>query len=882
MYPCPMAEKPRIVHFLILVTTGVNFMLHFRLIMYVRACIVEQLVLTFIQLAGVHSYVSIPIFSDAATLVLASSQVLPSGLLVSELMRAQHLRALYIPPSMIEQWMAEPDAITQASTLKFVVFGGAPLSPATGDKLEKVTRLCQTYGSLETSGVQLLVPNSGEWSYLEFNPYEMCDMQEFEEGLYELVLHQCPEVSWMRALSYNFPDIQTWRTGDLFTRHPSIPTLWQFCSRVDDLIVMSNGLKIKPIPMELIIQDSPYVSSALIAGQGRVEPIVIIEPSSAGKAIPPQELYQHLIDMVGKANSIAPAYAQIDKSKIILGSSDKPFVRAPKGTVVRKVTIDLYASEVDKAYSEDFITCSASTRICVEDNRFSLGNIKRLAQEESTKLATTSGGKELDEHESFFMLGLDSLKMAQLAYNLRRELGPHSSDTGSEISLRFIYRYPTIQLLSDAIFNLRYQPETVNERPVHNFDAMKEMIQEYAQGIPSLVSTPCPLPVTGVEILILGPRGSLGPGIIRSILQDRRVAKIHCLNRSNDGRDQLRAIFKDRGFESDFDDTRLNFYSINLSADRLGLEENQWDYLRSRIHFAIHNAWKVDFSLPLESFENEYVRSVQSMLQICGSSPNRARLIFCSSISSVQDWATFYPTERVPEAPIGNEDFQVSSPLGYGQSKQVSERVLVKANRDYNIPVTVLRIGQVAGPTVEEGGAWSSTEWIPALAKISKSLKMMPVDLPDMDWIPSNTLSQIIRELILEPTQEQPSRNDSTLSIFNLVNPGKVPPTQLLDVLCARTGEDIKAVTLKAWVDEMLCTTVESSPLGSEKTDGSDASLIARMLPWFQLLRDTVLEGRVIQPDFETRKAAQASPTMATLKPITKDLLEFWCSQWGI
>ena len=144
-------------------------------------------------------------------------------------MRVKRLHALYIPPSLIEQWMAEPDAMNQASTLKFVVFGGGPLSPAIGDKLERVTRLCQAYGSIETAGIQLLVPNTGEWSYLEFNPYEKCDMQEYGEGMYELVLHQSPEVSWMRALSHSFPKVKTWHTGDLFTRHPSIPTLWRFC-----------------------------------------------------------------------------------------------------------------------------------------------------------------------------------------------------------------------------------------------------------------------------------------------------------------------------------------------------------------------------------------------------------------------------------------------------------------------------------------------------------------------------------------------------------------------------------------------------------------------------------------------------------------------------
>ena len=828
-----------------------------------------------------HSYVSIPIFSHAATLVLGPSQVLPSGVLVSELLKVQSLSALYIPPSIIEQWMAEPDAIDQASTLKFIVFGGGPLSPTIGDKLEKVTRLCQTYGFIETSGIQLLVPYEGEWSYLEFNPYEMCDMQNFGDGMYELVLHQQPKVAWMRVLSHNFPETKTWRTGDLFTRHASKANLWRFCSRVDDLVVMSNGLKVKPIPMELIIQGSPFVNSALIAGQGRVEPILLIEPSDTGKLLQPEELYKDLRAVIEEANLIAPAYAQISSSKIIIGSSDRPFVRAPKGTVVRKLTTDLYAPEIDKAYSDEVPTGHANSGMGSHDERFSTVSIEKLVRQKTEKLASNIGSTELSKSDNFYLLGLDSLKMALLAYDLRRELGTGKSGTRNEISLRLIYRYPTIQALSDAIYNLHNNPEVVDEKPVHDINTIERMVREPIPGISIPRSPPCNPSVADIEILILGPRGSLGPSIVRALLQDRQVVKIHCMNRSSNGRERLRAIFEDRGFKRDFDDSRLEFYSIDTSKEHLGLEEVQWDFLRSRIHFALHNAWKVDFSLPLDFFEREYIRSVRTLLQLCRTSQFGARLIFCSSISSVQEWANLHPGEKVPEAPIGEEDFKVSSPLGYGQSKQVSERIMARASIEYKIPVTILRIGQVAGPTAE-GGSWSNTEWIPALAEISQNIRMMPVDLPDMDWIPSDTLSRIIRELILETKQDIPLAGDPTLSVFNLVNTRKVPPTDLLDVIRARTESDIKAVTLKEWVEELAHTAAKSSPLGSQGQENSEASLIVRMLPWFQHLEDTVSAGRTIQPEFETGRATRASPTMASLKPITKDLLGFWCSQWGI
>lgn len=71
----------------------------------------------------------------------------------------------------------------------------------------------------------------------------------------------------------------------------------------------------------------------------------------------------------------------------------------------------------------------------------------------------------------------------------------------------------------------------------------------------------------------------------------------------------------------------------------------------------------------------------------------KPRIVFVSSISFVQDWALVYPT------PV-----DVASPLCYRQSKHVSKRILVKAREVSGVPVTILRVGQVTGPTTVTGG----------------------------------------------------------------------------------------------------------------------------------------------------------------------------------
>ena len=69
-----------------------------------------------------------------------------------------------------------------------------------------------------------------------------------------------------------FPDILEFRTKDLYSPHLTAPGWWKYRGRADDLIVLSNGGKINPIPMENVILSDPFVKSVLIVGEYRFRP----------------------------------------------------------------------------------------------------------------------------------------------------------------------------------------------------------------------------------------------------------------------------------------------------------------------------------------------------------------------------------------------------------------------------------------------------------------------------------------------------------------------------------------------------------------------------------------------------------------------------------
>lgn len=179
----------------------------------------------------------------SAKIVLGPTSRPTSGLLVTEIFHQQNhsIRALHVPPSILEEWVSEPVALEQAKHIDFVLFGGGSLSSAVGDSLRKVTDVCQMYGSAETGQIQMLIPRKGEWAFMEWNPYQEVDMQPSGDGAFKMVLHRDAKFSKRRSLNHNFPDARIWRTGVIFVPRSKKPGLWRFHARVDDLIVPSNG-----------------------------------------------------------------------------------------------------------------------------------------------------------------------------------------------------------------------------------------------------------------------------------------------------------------------------------------------------------------------------------------------------------------------------------------------------------------------------------------------------------------------------------------------------------------------------------------------------------------------------------------------------------------
>ncbi|KAI9645908.1 hypothetical protein NHQ30_005345 [Ciborinia camelliae] len=806
-----------------------------------------------------------PTFTEASSPVLGPPLLPPSGSLLKEIMKHQKLRALYIPPAIAEQLLQEPGGIEFFRGLDFLCYTGAPFSPAAGKQLVEVTELCSLYGSTEAFQVPQLIPESkDDWAYMEWNPNFKLEMQpsEDENGAYEMVLFTDESTEAISALNHNLPGVTEWRTKDLFKPHPTKQNLWNYYGRRDDIIVLSNSEKFNPVPMELMIQGHPLLAGALVIGNGKIRASLLLEPKPHVQGDEKGSLIKTLWPRIEEANTLVPGHGRILISNIIV--ADKPFSRAGKGTIVRKLTEQTFKEEIDSLYSQ--------TKLLYSDK---IPTLKATFERQSVLQFVCSivvscfpAAVDAADSEDLFSHGLDSLKINELVATLKSGIAKHvhsSNSNTSWISPEMIYQNPTIDQLVTVFYNF------LNSRKIPNrsntqarISNMEELVRKYTRDLPvRSESNPVSVPLTSeICVAITGSTGTLGTAILCTLLSNKKISRIYCLNRNPSARQFQETLLLNRGIPRNYL-SKLQFLTINLSSPSLNLSPSNLSLLLQDVDIILNNAWKVDFNLALRSFETPYIESVRHVIDMSVQSRKGARIYFVSSVSAVME-----TKEVIGEEVLGVENFERALGLGYAESKRVAEEILGTASREVGVPVTILRVGQIGGSANPNDPPWPRQEWLYPVLQASKTLGLIASKLAPIDWLPIDKVAHVITDII---SSNETPKSPTTLQVFNIVNPTPVPWTLFVSIQQDRFGKQAKIIPLQDWVREM---DIYSSSHEAHEIVGPTLKPALRMIKQLGDGKDEI--------KYATEQSVAISKTLAEMKPIDKAILEMWLDQWGL
>lgn len=220
--------------------------------------------------------------------------------------------SLFAPPSLLGDMAKKPDSIDLLSKLEHVAYVGGPLPEHAGKTLApRLKHLCSLIGATENGFFHTLAGASSEWAYIQFNPNVGYRFDEVSPGLYELVIPKNPATNHFHGTVYTFPDLNEYRTRDLYTVVPGQTGWVRYEGRRDDLIVLSNGEKINPVPLEGIISSHPAVKGAVIVGEYRFLPCLLVELKEGYAVTTPEERQQVLDSLwpvINTANMQAPRF----------------------------------------------------------------------------------------------------------------------------------------------------------------------------------------------------------------------------------------------------------------------------------------------------------------------------------------------------------------------------------------------------------------------------------------------------------------------------------------------------------------------------------------------------------------------------------------------
>lgn len=804
------------------------------------------------HLAGFFNKIMVPVFTNAIP-VFGPPLRPPSGELAAEIMQQQPIRGCILPPAVAEQLIHKPNGLECFRRLEVFIYAGGPLSQAVGDMISKVTTVCQFYGSTETGPTRQLVPRPEDWAYMEFHPDTKLQFQPSDDDAFELVIFADRSTESSVALNHNYPGIEQWHTKDLFRPHPVKKGLWKFHGRRDDIIVLSSGEKLNPVPIESHLQTSPMVSGALVVGQARFQPALLVELKNQNEK---SFVIDKIWPAIESANSLVPSHGRITRSMVLLAEADKPFMRAAKGTIIRKLTEAAYADEIEELYAGIHQNKPTANSTLLATAFTAEAIISLLRSILSPVLQTQVGNAD-----NLYLSGLDSLKSIEVLQALRSSLLPHrKAPELTWLSVDTLYNYPSIDLLSQVILN--FLNNGTVPKGQDRVAKMSEIFERFASSLASSHTAPVSTSkADGLSVVLTGTTGSLGSFLLDQYMNDPRVSTVYCLNRSTTAEQQWVRHCSLCTTSSSSTMTQLEFVTINFGHDTFGLAHDYYTRIAEACDLIVHTAWKVDFQQDVSSFADN-IRSVCTFANWSILSPRRPRLVFVSSIASVGPWnVAFQDGSSIPEEPI--EELGAALTVGYGESKRIAERLLDKAATQTLANISILRVGPIGGATTSTQADWTQRELVPSLIKTSKALALIPDDLPPVDWIPVDTVSRIISDLSFNDIQGRSKR----LQYYHVVNPQPVPWLRFIPAFEQHCGRGARLVSLSEWIQKL--STFDATKPG-------DVALYPalKIVKFFMLVASS---GPTVR--YETLACMEGSKTMAELKPVDQSLMRIWLKQ---
>lgn len=431
-----------------------------------------------------------------------------------------------------------------------------------------------------------------EWDYLRVSK-ALAPFVRWEEqgpGIFELVVLP----GWPSKVATNRDD-GSYATKDLFSQHPGRPELFRWTGRLDDTLVLLNGEKANPIPLEHAIREHPLVAEAVVFGSNKPQLGAFVVPKPGFDGGDDKVLLQRIAPAIEAANRAAPGYSQIASEMVRVLPVGTIYPRTDKDTVIRAAFYKQFQVEIDRIYAE----LTAQSCDAREMDEAELQDFLKSLLLPGLKLPEP---EILTVDTDFFTLGLDSLQALRIHSRILKNVNIGNNTLGQNI----VFEYPTIKSLSQQLLSLRSGNEVIAQRAE---DRMLALIEKYRTFRPHMPGSSD----SAAAVVLTGATGSLGAHVLSKLLLDANIEKVYCLVRARDAQSAQARVVTSLVRRAVYHDlqachrAKVVALASDLSKPDLGLEHGILQDIQASAIHVIHLAWAVNFNMGVESFEKHHI-----------------------------------------------------------------------------------------------------------------------------------------------------------------------------------------------------------------------------------------------------------------------------------
>jgi thioester reductase-like protein len=478
------------------------------------------------------------------------------------------------------------------------------------------------------------------------------------------------------------------RTGDIGFFHDGELYV---CGRIKDMIIL-RGQNYYPHDIENVVEKS----SGLIR-HNCIAAFQIQEDSEPGLAIVAEVKNPRALPDARKIAAAVRNYLNVEVAVISL-IAPRAIPRTSSGKIMRHKTKQMWLEGKFTVLSDFSREKDAGNSASDSDMHSSFAELKaryNLTGRESYNLVEA---------------GLDSLDLVVFMHELKELLKDKGAEMlARQVDIGVIQRVAVAELFGLAE-KLKRAPEEALVHLRHSLAAFRE--EQRAAEKQLMINdkklifeppVPLALPETPIvnQVLLTGGTGFIGPFLMKSLLEQTR-AKIHVLVRSSDKkqgkqrlRDAMESIGPCGGGLMEMFEARVIPVCGDLGQPKLGLAQDEWDFLASEIDTVFHNGATVNYLFNYDLMRDANVLGTNEVVRLAFE--GRPKEFNYVSTTFVFGWAV----KSVLNETDLNEKMELLD-FGYSQSKWVAEQVVVDA-RNRGLSARIFRPALVS-PSVTGGG----------------------------------------------------------------------------------------------------------------------------------------------------------------------------------